>query len=76
MIKHIARVSFAVILMMAGVIGILLPFIPGLLLIFLGTAVFLEKNPKVLFKEITGKLKAKYQKGYALDCPKGKNNEK
>lgn len=66
----------AVILMAAGLIGIFLPFIPGLLLIFLGAAVFLEKDPKVLFREIKDKLKAKYQEEYALDCPEGETDGK
>ncbi|TAN63219.1 hypothetical protein EPN16_00130 [bacterium] len=76
MIKHITRISTAIILVLAGIAGIVLPFIPGLLLIFLGVAVFLDKNPKALFQVIKGKLKAKYQKECALDYPKSENNEK
>lgn len=42
-----------------GVIGIFLPIMPGLLLILLGSAVILEKDPKVLFSEIAEKVKRK-----------------
>jgi uncharacterized membrane protein YbaN (DUF454 family) len=59
MIKHIFRISFGVVLIIIGIIGIFLPFIPGLLLILLGSAVILEKNPKVLFSEIAEKVKRK-----------------
>ena len=59
MIKHIFRISFGIILIIIGIIGIFLPFIPGLLLILLGSAVILEKNPKVLFSEIAEKVKRK-----------------
>jgi len=59
MIKHVFRISFGVVLIIIGIIGIFLPFIPGLLLILLGTAVILEKNPRVLFSEIAEKVKRK-----------------
>lgn len=59
MIKHIFRISFGVVLIIIGIIGIFLPFIPGLLLILLGSAVIVEKNPKVLFSEIAEKVKRK-----------------
>lgn len=59
MIKHIFRISFGVILILLGVVGIFLPIMPGLLLILLGSAVIIEKNPKVLFAEIAEKVKRK-----------------
>lgn len=59
MIKHIFRISFGVILILLGVVGIFLPIMPGLLLILLGSAVIVEKNPKVLFSEIAEKVKRK-----------------
>lgn len=59
MIKHIFRISFGVVLIIIGIIGIFLPFIPGLLLILLGSAVIVEKNPQVLFSEISEKVKRK-----------------
>jgi len=59
MIKQIFRISFGVILILLGVVGIFLPLMPGLLLILLGSAVIVEKNPKVLFSEIAEKVKRK-----------------
>lgn len=59
MIKHIFRISFGVVLILLGVVGIFLPIMPGLLLILLGSAVIVEKNPKVLFSEIAEKVKRK-----------------
>lgn len=59
MIKHIFRLSFGIVLILIGIVGIFLPFIPGLLLILLGSAVIVEKNPKVLFSEISEKVKRK-----------------
>lgn len=59
MIKHITRIGASAILIVVGIAGIILPFIPGLLLIFLGIAVFLNKKPKVLFQEVKDKFNAK-----------------
>ncbi len=55
----IFRISLGVVLILLGVVGIFLPIMPGLLLILLGSAVIVEKNPKVLFGEIAEKVKRK-----------------
>lgn len=52
------------VLILIGIVGLVLPLIPGLLLIFMGVAVFLDRNPKVLFNEIVAKAKERYQKKY------------
>lgn len=56
-----------IVLIIIGIIGIFLPLIPGILLIFLGISVMLEKNPKVFFREIAAKAKEKYQKRYVKE---------
>lgn len=67
MIKHIFRISLGIVLIIIGIIGIFLPLIPGILLIFLGISVMLENNPKVFFREIAAKAKEKYQKRYVKE---------
>ena len=62
MIKHVVRISSAVILILIGIVGLVLPLVPGMVLIFLGVALILDRNPKILFKELLAKAKAKYGK--------------
>ena len=62
MIKHVFRISSAVILILIGIVGLVLPLGPGMVLIFLGVALILDRNPKILFKELLAKVKAKYGK--------------
>jgi len=62
MIKHIFRISFAVILMIVGLAGLILPLIPGLLLLFLGWALLIDRNPKILFNELMAKIKERRKK--------------
>lgn len=51
-------------LILIGIVGLVLPLIPGALLIFIGVAVFLDRNPKILFNEIVTKAKERYHKKY------------
>lgn len=44
-------------MVVVGIAGIFLPIVPGILLIFLGIALILDRNPKVLFNEIVAKVK-------------------
>ncbi len=62
MIKHIFRITFGVILMIVGLAGLVLPLIPGLLLIFLGWALLIDRNPKALFNELMAKIKERRKK--------------
>ncbi len=62
MIKHIFRITSAVILMIVGLAGLVLPLIPGLLLLFLGWALLIDRNPKVLFNELMAKIKERRKK--------------
>ena len=62
MIKHICRFSVAIILILVGIAGLILPLIPGILLIFCGVSLIVEKNPKVVLSDIMAKAKEKYQK--------------
>ena len=62
MIKRIFRITFAVILMIIGLAGLVLPLIPGLLLLFLGWALLIDRNPKDLFNELMAKIKERKKK--------------
>ena len=62
MIKRIFRITFAVILMIIGLAGLVLPLIPGLLLLFLGWALLIDRNPKILFNELMAKIKERRKK--------------
>ena len=62
MLRRIFRITSGIVLIIIGIIGIFLPVIPGILLIFIGTALILEKSPKALFREIAAKVKERYKK--------------
>ncbi len=62
MLKRTVKIILGVLLIIAGIAGLVLPVIPGILLIFVGFAFIIDKNPKVLFKEVVAKAKGKYQK--------------
>lgn len=62
MIKYVFRISGAVIIILIGIVGLVLPIVPGMVLIFVGVALIMDKNPKILFKELLLKAKAKYGK--------------
>lgn len=62
MVKRAVKIILGALLIIAGIAGLVLPVIPGVLLIFAGSAFIIDRNPKVLFNEVVAKAKEKYHK--------------
>lgn len=62
MVNRIFRISSGIALIILGIAGVFLPIVPGVLLIFLGFALMLDRNPKALFSEIVTRVKSELHK--------------
>lgn len=62
MLRGALRIGLGVILIISGIAGVFLPVVPGILLIFIGMSLVLEKNAKVMLMDIIAKAKKRHKK--------------
>lgn len=62
MLKRAFKISIGVVFIIVGIAGLFLPVLPGILPIFIGVAFIMDKNPKLLFKDIVTRAKERYNK--------------
>ena len=64
MLKQAVKISLGVFFIILGIIGMILPVMPGVIFIFIGIAFILDRKPKVVFRAVMAKLR----KGFKKKC--------